>query len=345
MKLQKLESLRGIAAVYVMLTHSLLNYLKPFKLDIFLRFGQEAVMLFFLLSGFVIYYSSMHSYADSFKNYFIKRFRRIYPMVICAFILSYILTVIQQKSLQVFDWSDLLGNLLMLQDFGLGKPGVWFEGFLGNTPLWSLSYEWWFYMMFYPLCKFVPKPYQFLVVIGLSLFGYITYFAYHNHISIVLMYFVIWWSGVQIAEEYIQNKRVTFHGQKLTLFILTLFVILISIQVILFKGELYFGRHPILELRHFSVVVILIILGIIWQNFNFIGFNQTIGLFTVFAPISYGIYILHYPIIGVLSNYIQLPSVTFMIAFILTCTLAYLLEVKLQTKINKFSLRFMDKKT
>jgi hypothetical protein len=80
------------------------------------------------------------------------------------------------------------------------------------------------------------------------------------------------------------------------------------------------------------------ILGKIWQNFNFIGFHQTIDLLTVFAPISYGIYILHYPMICVLSNHIKLPSVIFIIALILTGNLAYLLEVKLQAKINIFSL-------
>jgi hypothetical protein len=59
MKIHKLESIRGFAAIYVMLGHLFSNHLhqqhtwigQPF------RMAQEGVLLFFFLSGFVIYYS------------------------------------------------------------------------------------------------------------------------------------------------------------------------------------------------------------------------------------------------------------------------------------------------
>jgi len=91
-RLWQLEAVRGIAALYVLLYHTSNNYLGlnhaiwalPF------RFGLEAVLVFFVLSGFVISYSHPGSVdkADSFRNYFIKRLRRIYPIFIFSSILS-----------------------------------------------------------------------------------------------------------------------------------------------------------------------------------------------------------------------------------------------------------------
>ena len=58
-KLDKLEALRGAAALYVVFHHTIPYDSRLFNLPVghLMRFGQEAVILFFLLSGFVINYS------------------------------------------------------------------------------------------------------------------------------------------------------------------------------------------------------------------------------------------------------------------------------------------------
>ncbi|ARV61233.1 hypothetical protein BZZ01_23800 [Nostocales cyanobacterium HT-58-2] len=343
MKLQKLESIRGFAAIYVLLGHLIGAYNKTSYFSIAFRFGQEAVMLFFLLSGFVIYYSSNKYQIKSFKNYFIRRIRRIYPLFICTLFLSYVFASLTAGNFILIDKFNLIGNLLMLQDFSTGKPGIWFNPFLENLPLWSLSYEWWFYMMFFPIDTFFPNKFQKYTVIGISITGYVTYFTYSNQVSIILMYFVIWWSGVELAKEYCQKAKVTFSGQKLTIITLALFCLLLLFQVMTYKGKLYFGIHPILELRHFFMALILIILGIAWQNLSFFGFKYTIGWFCIFAPISYGIYILHIPIMISFNIFkaINHSVLEIILSLALTLLLAYLLEVKLQKKINKFSAKFI----
>lgn len=79
MKLEKLEALRGMAAIYVVLHHSIPHNLRLEELEIgfLFRFGQEAVILFFLLSGFVINYSFSRGNDKTFRTYFFKRFYRI----------------------------------------------------------------------------------------------------------------------------------------------------------------------------------------------------------------------------------------------------------------------------
>ena len=76
MHLQKLDAIRGLAACYVVIYH-IIATLKGFPQiikDVFFSFGQEAVILFFLLSGFVIAYSVYKKQNITFKDYFIKRF-------------------------------------------------------------------------------------------------------------------------------------------------------------------------------------------------------------------------------------------------------------------------------
>jgi peptidoglycan/LPS O-acetylase OafA/YrhL len=78
--LDKLDAIRGFAAVYVVFYHFFgqAKLLPNIVEKVIFSFGQEAVILFFLLSGFVIYVSVERSSKITFSSYFIKRFIRIY---------------------------------------------------------------------------------------------------------------------------------------------------------------------------------------------------------------------------------------------------------------------------
>ena len=95
MKLWKLEAIRGLAALYVVVGHI---YHDSFLI---LRFGQEAVIVFFLLSGFVIEYSHHHSRDKSFKGYFTKSVTRIYSVFIAMLLLC---TLLLQPDLSSVDF-------------------------------------------------------------------------------------------------------------------------------------------------------------------------------------------------------------------------------------------------
>ena len=173
-----------------------------------LSFGQEAVILFFLLSGFVIYYASLRGARIlRFGNYFSHRFRRIWPTFLISLALAYVASCIGAS--QSGGWRQFLGNLAMLQDNSFLKKGVWVDTFAGNTPLWSLSYEWWFYMMFYPIISllfFQPRR-QMVLTFSLSVLGFLSYQAIPNQISLFLGYFFIWWVGVELRASIRRRGR------------------------------------------------------------------------------------------------------------------------------------------
>jgi len=113
--------------------------------------GREAVIVFFVLSGFVIAYTTEHK-NPSLRAYAIARAMRIYsvalPLLLLAFLAAYLLV-----------WS---GRVPARQLYELAKPWLYlplhllFMGELWTIsepppllgPYWSLGYEVWYYVLF-----------------------------------------------------------------------------------------------------------------------------------------------------------------------------------------------------
>jgi peptidoglycan/LPS O-acetylase OafA/YrhL len=125
-KLHKLEAIRGFAALYVVGSHLFDRefYILGHNLAFLFKFGQEAVTVFFVLSGFVIQYSFARSRDKSFTVYFMKRFTRIYIPLFVVYILSYILYENFSTPRSTPLIPHLIGNVFMLQDIYSAKPNV-----------------------------------------------------------------------------------------------------------------------------------------------------------------------------------------------------------------------------
>ncbi|HEV3271116.1 MAG TPA: acyltransferase [Candidatus Methylacidiphilales bacterium] len=350
MKINKLESLRGFAAIYVVLSHLSSNVLhlqrswigQPF------RFAQEGVLLFFFLSGFVIYYS-WHEFAGTknFGTFFYKRFRRIYPIFLLSLLVAYAAASIG-RGLQPPDLPGLLGNVMMLQGFD-SDPGWKAQPFMGNGPLWSLSYEWWFYMMFYPLYRFVPTGRQKIVVFALGLAGVAGDQAAPNIFFHILASFPIWWCGLEFAREYVGSGTFTLRGQRGMISILVLMGLACAWVVwawVHHGGRLDVIDYPLVKLRHYAAGVVLVLLFFAWKKTGFKGFAFTLGPFDIFAGMSYALYVLHYPIICNLQL-LTAPSLLYLdvgLKVALTLALAYLAEEVWQKRVNRWMDRRFEKR-
>ena len=336
-KLVHLESLRGFASVYVAAGHWLLSTNNPPSyLSVFFRFGQEAVIIFFILSGFVIFISNNGISDTSLKNYFVKRARRIYFPLFCAFVVSVIFVR------NNFSIKELIGNVFMLQDFSSAKPGIAVSPFKGNSPLWSLSYEWTFYLLFpflYPVLKNDKHRAHYIGVF--SLVNLIIYVLFPNHIFIVLAYFIIWWSGLELGEYFFGDKTKS-HCKNL-MFYYALILLVIGFACALgyrVDKHVIVGFYPYLIFRHFAFAFICILLTVFAPSLTkrMVSFIKP---FSKIAPISYGIYIIHYPILVQASfglNSILEPIIKVVIVLLL----AYLIEMVLQPKVNKFINSFVS---
>jgi len=157
-----LDMLRFGAAAMVVLNHLRITNFMPLsevssahstvKLAVFqlTRLGLEAVVLFFVLSGFLVGGASIDKFmAGKFdlRKYAVDRFTRIYVPFIPAFGLT--IALCMWLALPI-SWYQAAVNLFALQ--GLLAPP-----FAYNTVLWSLSYEIWFYIA----CGAVLSFFQF----------------------------------------------------------------------------------------------------------------------------------------------------------------------------------------
>ena len=292
-KLWELECLRGAAAFYVVLHHTAkegLGTLHPILEEAF-SFGQEAVIVFFLLSGFVVHYATQNS-GRSWTEYAIARVRRIYPIFLAALAISALAFFLKNRELPGFS-AELAGNLVMLQD--RPRPGTIVVPFLGNSPLWSLSYEAVFYAL-YPITVVWTgvSSRAAIAAVVVSLIGILSVLVLPNQIGRWLGYYIVWWAGVELCKIYLE-------GTVSKTCWITLGGLLASTAVwigttALYDGDKEFGSYPILELRHFVAAVVFFVVLPLWSKMHWRGFNFIFGVFAIFAPISYALYVVHYPI-------------------------------------------------
>lgn len=148
-----LDALRFIAAFMVLLSHSRNTFFYAFSelpyeqhnvftmfFTMFCRMGHEAVVIFFVLSGFLVGGRGIERLVNGKMNvasYAIDRISRIYPPLVMAIVFYAITCYILPG--YTFDVQTALGNLLNLQ-------GICCDSLV--TPFWSLSYEVWFYIAF-----------------------------------------------------------------------------------------------------------------------------------------------------------------------------------------------------
>jgi len=146
-----------MAAILVLVTHLRRDFFVAFPSDpaphtvlnsalfFITRLGPDAVMIFFVLSGYLVGGQAvMDARAGRFSlhRYMIARATRLYTVLIPALLLTATLDMLGGNWASSFHRSQtLLANLLFLQD-------IFGHVYGSNGPLWSLAFEWWFYVLF-----------------------------------------------------------------------------------------------------------------------------------------------------------------------------------------------------
>lgn len=341
---QIINQIRGFFCVYIIFHNFTINLyqldLVPLALKILASLGQEVVVGFFLMSGFLIFFSLEKKYF-SFQEFLIKRFQRIYIPFIFSLLVSGVIAYGNGSLSKLFTEKDLIGNLLLLQDFGRVKPGTWFAPFLGNLPLWSLSYQWWFYLLVYPFYRCLPRhEMRIYWVLMLSLSAYIIYSIYPNQVSLFLSYFILEWLGVELGYIYLKYQKLTLHHTRNCLMAIAVMVIVTSIPI-LGVSTIKFGYYPFLIFRHFFVALIflLITIGAFKINWNYF-FKSLLNIFNPVYPISYGLYLLHYPLLvqwGLRNFHVQgkISWLDLCLSFLSLIVLSYLAEIRLPQLMNR----------
>jgi peptidoglycan/LPS O-acetylase OafA/YrhL len=164
-----LDLVRFVAACLVYVYHSNQRWLVGDVLPLS-HYGHSAVIVFFVLSGFVIAWVTDVKEND-WRNYFASRLSRVYSVVVPALVVCLLLDGLGRQLWAVpyggypFDKIPVrLGASL----FMLNEP--WFVSItsLSNVPFWSITYEFWYYVLFGMVC-FLPRRWAWWAAGGLLL--------------------------------------------------------------------------------------------------------------------------------------------------------------------------------
>jgi len=300
-----LDCLRLILAAIVVLFHvAALTNLPAFSL-----FGKYcsphfAVRSFFVISGLLIYRSYMRS--STLSSYYSKRVRRIYPayftvIVVAAFTLWTLSSVsISRYFFSLEFWKYLGANLLFLNFAAPSLPGVFTLNSISavDGALWTLKIEVAFYI-FVPvihwLCmRFGTKKTIFAIGVLSAIWKYGFEWLARLHNAAIPV-------GEEPARNLYAKLAVQFPAQfvyfaagiLLLLFFDKLkshFALIAAITAVVFSSD-QFLTHDSLDVLWITGIVMIF------------GFWKYFGNFSKYGDVSYGVYIVHWPILQVLIHF------------------------------------------
>ena len=184
--LPNLTPIRGITAILVAAFHFhfFLGPLVPYQSESILNKFYLMVDLFFVLSGFIMCYVYHRTFSqkltfNSYTGFLGMRLARIYPLYIITlgaevliflcFVVSGTFEELPRTRQYAYRLDALPANILFLHTNGFFDFATW------NMPAWSLSAEWWAYMLFPVLFLAVhrTKMKNGLILMVLAIMGWL----------------------------------------------------------------------------------------------------------------------------------------------------------------------------
>ncbi len=233
-KLEWVQALRGIAALMVVATHAR-YYLDgtPWQsfAERYVKAGAQGVDLFFLVSGFIMVYTTAR--ADGSRRYpagfLAKRFARIWPVYAVMNLVN--LALQAAWGAHVSSVGDVATSLAFLPITTTSPPQL-------DLPIpvgWTLNFEFYFYLVFglsllagrFRWLAFFGWMLATLVLLPLALTGSVSLHADHDY-AIGIRYIdqnvnpIIWdfVAGVAIGLLYVSRLRIRSRGLSLALIVL-----------------------------------------------------------------------------------------------------------------------------
>ena len=299
-KYNYIELLRFISAFAVLMAHYM-HFFEPFNklsnlniftgylqlnsdhlpfhsfLENFYKFGHMGVFFFWQLSGFVLAHAYINDlrYKIRFKEFFINRFARLYPLHFITLIILIVLQLILFKKFGDYQITDnnfydgenniknLIYHILFISGWSTESKITF------NFPIWSVSIEIIIYFLFFFLLKPLYKYKLIFTIFVLALFIYLDKSGYNLFFADCGRYF---FSGTLIYFlcEKIKNKN--------NILILS-FILMILTLIGNFKYNLFFS----------SIIFFAVFL-------EYIDNSKFKNSFSIAGNLTYSSYLLHVPL-------------------------------------------------
>ncbi|WP_298953105.1 acyltransferase [uncultured Nonlabens sp.] len=345
-----LDLIRGVSAQVVVLGHGI-SFFAIFPLlqqPYFPELQSISVLIFFLLSGFLISYSTIRKKTKiksyNIKYYMADRFSRIFSAFVPSLLFVVLIDFLSQKiNPESYSYSSayniktLFGNLLMLQDFPLFffLPEKFITSFGSARPFWTLAIEWWIYLFFGYLILVIfnnnksrIKLSNIILLLIVSIVPMFNLIMGRGHgltiywIFGLLVYVV---SSSNFLDEIKQNFKI------FSLFIIVMFALL----------RAYFQMDAYDPIFAFLLAIALWLIIDIFKGINFS--ERMINIINFISSYSFTLYLIHYSILDFLhthfSSFINSYALFvfgFFISNIISIALGRFTEINLTKKVKEY---------
>ncbi len=279
-RLRGLDSLRGLAALAVMLFHYTTGYewhfgpyvSRPF---FYAPHGHFGVELFFCISGFVILGTIQRS--SSMTRFAIARFARIYPAFLVSALISLSTILAAHFNFPGLNGTNLLWNATMLTGL-IGSPSI-------DPSYWTLSHEVVFYAaaaLVWSCCggrKRLEVP--CLLWLACSLVGHYSPWVSQRHRLTVLF-------NIEYANLFVIGMMI-YYLSKSSRTWLTIPTLTAAALLSLFHPEFNQGYLP----QPVYVAMILMFITVLWLVAHSGGRFLDIRPLVFLGEISYSLYLIH----------------------------------------------------
>lgn len=262
-----------------------------------IRIGPESVVIFFVLSGYLVGGKVIQRCADgtfAAADYFRDRFSRIFTPLVPAILVTVTCVWFLYDGFPAgYGW-ELLGNIFQMQ-------GILCDRLVGDAPLWSLSYEVWFYALAGGaaiICGHFSKPIPTGRVLAAAV---LVLFSSWCLVALKTAYLFCWLFG---AFAYVFPVKKPGRLGVTAAFAVALLAIAICQATGSYQGGLIANS----ELVHQAGVLLLgasiaFLLPFLSHSGNRLGDSRLARLGPRLAAFSYTLYLTHYPLLLVMRSW------------------------------------------
>ena len=327
-RFSELDALRGIAVLFVLLSHYTWAYDFHFgtlssHTFSFPGAGAFGVELFFMISGFVIFLSLNNS--KKIQDFVISRFSRLYPTYwLCLALTLFVITVFPVPTVGQLSVGSILVNLTMVQGY-LKVPHL-------DQVYWSLGIELVFY--FWMAVIFAVKNKINLICFAWLLLAFAVNFIQGKLIKILISLFVLKFTPFFVMG--IMFYQIKFRQQTAFTHCLLLF----ATALVFYNGYLDGIANPQYSLSYMQFVLISVAISIFYY-ISYVPFPLLANPVLRFVGrISYPLYLLHnvigYAIIYRIKSICDIEIVYATGTAFITISLAYLVHEFWEEKSNRY---------
>jgi peptidoglycan/LPS O-acetylase OafA/YrhL len=285
-------TLRAIAVIAVVLYHAEIKFFDG---------GWLGVDIFFVISGYLIsniIISELNENSFTFRNFYFRRFKRIYPSLIFTILLTSVGSYFIIKPTLIVEFlRSIFSSILFYSNVYFNSVDFYISGSSKLKPLlhtWSLAVEEQIYIVvpiiFYIVFKINKK---------LLLYTVLTLTIYSVFLNSTVVGFEKFYLSQYRLWEFLLGTLVMLMGSKLKIKRLDFICF-----VLLFIAFYYFDESYILQLEPKLIVNFLTCTLLLNSNSNNI-FNKihNIKIVERIGISSYSIYLIHQPVFALIENY------------------------------------------